>query len=114
MKYFTLLLFIALSLGCNNNNPPGAEAPKNNNNYYETALGKQNPNRYYTMGDTVNLTDNKGRKQGWWIYFDEQTSRKTKELFYYNDLEDGPFITYLQNGATGIEGQYSDGQKTGE
>ncbi|MEW6469021.1 MAG: hypothetical protein AB1458_08865 [Bacteroidota bacterium] len=76
--------------------------------------GPGRPDRY--RRDTItDLTDARGKRQGWWIDLSEKHSGFIKEeAFYYENKIDGPYMARYENGITRVEGQYSKGEKAGE
>lgn len=60
--------------------------------------------------DTINKTDAKGKKQGFW---EEKSANLSAKGWYKNDLKEGQWLTYGQNGIITKVENYRKGMKNG-
>jgi antitoxin component YwqK of YwqJK toxin-antitoxin module len=64
-------------------------------------------------GDTVNVIDKNNHKQGRWLVFDQKTKKIDQEGSYLNDIKEGIWTSYYDNGVKKSEITYQNGQKKG-
>jgi len=70
--------------------------------------------------DTINRTNSKGEREGWWVLSKDNTAVsssspiKFKEGFYINGRKGGVWITYYEDGITPrLIGEYADNRPAG-
>lgn len=73
-----------------------------------------NAQNYETYkGDTINYTDQQGRKQGKWIIFSSQQTRIIEQGFYKDNRKHGVWKKYYSNGNLQSEITYKKGAPRG-
>lgn len=65
-------------------------------------------------GDTINLTDKQGRKQGKWIIFNSEQSRIIEQGYYEDNRKQGLWKKYYANGNLQSEITYQNGSPKGK
>jgi len=81
-----------------------------NNNTTAPSLSKTKPDEAI-VPDSINKTDAKGRKQGYWE--EKLANSSTTKGWYLNDLQNGQWLTYGQNGIITKVENYNKGKKNG-
>ncbi|NRA10936.1 MAG: hypothetical protein HRT57_03150 [Crocinitomicaceae bacterium] len=76
----------------------------------------------YSQNDTINQTDENGKKQGYWVYYGKDRPEagypdegKIEEGPYLNDRKEGLWIKYYNDGVTPkLKGEYHNNRPSGQ